>query len=84
VDWRVDLGDAWRRLSFEVGIQGNLDPAALLAPWPELERRARHVLDRAAGRPGHVFNLGHGLLPTTPVDSVRRLIDFVHQYRHGG
>jgi len=81
VDWRVDLDAAWRRLSYGVAVQGNLDPAALLAPWPELRRRARAVLDQAAGRPGHIFNLGHGVHPTTPVDNVRRLVDFVHDYR---
>jgi uroporphyrinogen decarboxylase len=80
VDWRVDLAEAWRRLSYGVAVQGNLDPAALLAPWPELKRRARAVLDQAGGRPGHIFNLGHGVHPTTPVDNVRRLVDFVHAY----
>jgi uroporphyrinogen decarboxylase len=65
----------------DLAIQGNLDPVALLAPWPALKQRARDVLDRAAGRRGHVFNLGHGILPRTPVDNVRRLVDFVHTYR---
>jgi uroporphyrinogen decarboxylase len=60
-------------------VQGNLDPAALLAPWPELRDRAQAVLDQAAGRPGHIFNLGHGLLPETPLENLRRLVDFVHQ-----
>jgi uroporphyrinogen decarboxylase len=82
VDWRVDLDTAWRRLGDGVGIQGNLDPVALLAPWPELRARATTVLERAAGRPGHIFNLGHGILPETPMDNVRRLVDFVHEYRH--
>jgi uroporphyrinogen decarboxylase len=62
-----------------VAVQGNLDPVALYAPWPELKKRAQIVLDQAAGRPGHIFNLGHGLLPQTPVDNVRRLVDFVHE-----
>jgi uroporphyrinogen decarboxylase len=83
VDWRIDLDTAWRRLGKRVAIQGNLDPLALLAPWPELRARARLVLDRAAGRPGHIFNLGHGILPGTPVDHVKRLVDFVHEYRTG-
>jgi len=78
VDWRIDLDAAWQRLSHEVAIQGNLDPAALLAPWPELKRRAQQVLDQAAGRHGHIFNLGHGLLPSTPLENLRRLVDFVH------
>ncbi len=78
VDWRIDLDVAWRQLGFDVAVQGNLDPAALLQPWPELRRRAQQVLDRAGGRAGHVFNLGHGVYPQTPVDNVRRLVDFVH------
>ena len=81
VDWRIDLDTVWRRLRPGLAIQGNLDPVALLAPWPALQQRARDVLDQAAGRPGHVFNLGHGILPSTPVDNVRRLVDFVHAYR---
>jgi uroporphyrinogen decarboxylase len=80
VDWRIDLDVAWQRLGPNVAIQGNLDPLALFAPWSELKQRARHVLDQAAGRPGHIFNLGHGILPQTPVDNVRRLVDFVHEY----
>jgi uroporphyrinogen decarboxylase len=81
VDWRIDLDDAWERLGPDVAIQGNLDPIALFAPWPELRQRAQAVLDRAAGRPGHIFNLGHGILPQTPVDNVRRLVEFVHEYK---
>jgi len=82
VDWRIDLGVAWQQLGPDVAIQGNLDPVALLAPWPQLRRRAKDVLDaaRAVGRSGHIFNLGHGILPQTPVDNVRRLVDFVHEY----
>ena len=78
IDWHVDLDAAWRRLGDDVAVQGNLDPTALLAPWPALEDRARHVMERAGGRPGHVFNLGHGVLPTTPPDNVKRLVEFVH------
>jgi uroporphyrinogen decarboxylase len=80
VDWRIDLDAAWTRLGDSVGVQGNLDPAALLAPWEELKKRAGRVLDQAGGRPGHIFNLGHGILPGTPVDNVKRLVDFVHDY----
>ena len=83
VDWRIDLGEAWRRLGLDVAIQGNLDPVALLGDWPELERRAAGVLESAGGRPGHIFNLGHGVLRDTPPDNVRRLVDFVHEYRVG-
>jgi uroporphyrinogen decarboxylase len=80
VDWRIDLDVAWKRLGPDVAIQGNLDPIALFAPWPELKKRANIVLDQAAGRSGHIFNLGHGILPHTPVDNVRRLVDHVHEY----
>jgi uroporphyrinogen decarboxylase len=78
VDWRVDLDAARARIGDGVPVQGNLDPLALLAPWPELERRIDAVLAQAAGRPGHIFNLGHGILPQTPVDNVRRLVEHVH------
>ena len=80
VDWRLDLADAWAILGENVAVQGNLDPVALFADWPALEERARAVLAAAAGRPGHIFNLGHGILPGTPLDSVRRLVDFVHAH----
>jgi len=80
VDWRIDLDVAWRQLGEEVAIQGNLDPVALFSPWPQLKQRAQRILELAGGRPGHIFNLGHGILPETPVDNVRRLVDFVHEY----
>ena len=79
LDWRVDLEQAWARLGYDVGVQGNLDPVALFAGIPEIRRRVRAILDRAAGRPGHIFNLGHGILPETPVDHVRALVDAVHE-----
>jgi len=79
VDWRVPLHEAWERIGFDVAIQGNLDPAACLAPWEALEAKALAVLRRAAGRPGHVFNLGHGVLPETPVENLQRLVDLVHE-----
>jgi uroporphyrinogen decarboxylase len=79
VDWRVDLDAAWARLGHDVAVQGNLDPVALLGPIPEIRRRAAAILDQAAGRPGHVFNLGHGVLPSTPVDHARALVDAVHE-----
>ncbi len=60
-------------------MQGNLDPVTLFAPWEEIQRRADNILARTAGRPGHIFNLGHGILPETPVDNVRRLVDYVHE-----
>jgi uroporphyrinogen decarboxylase len=78
-DWRVDLDDAWQRIGHDVGIQGNLDPVTLHAPVAEIRRQAEAILRRAAGRPGHIFNLGHGILPTTPVDHAIALVDIVHE-----
>ncbi|HEX4561962.1 MAG TPA: uroporphyrinogen decarboxylase [Gemmatimonadales bacterium] len=78
LDWRVELDEGWSRIGVERGVQGNLDPVALFAPPAELEARVRDVIARAQGRPGHIFNLGHGLLPNTPVDAVRRVVDLVH------
>ncbi|UCG51152.1 MAG: uroporphyrinogen decarboxylase [Candidatus Latescibacterota bacterium] len=78
IDWRIDLDEAWRRLGDGVAIQGNLDPAALFDPWDELKKKAKVILEQASGRCGHIFNLGHGILPKTPVDNVRRLVDYVH------
>jgi uroporphyrinogen decarboxylase len=77
LDWRVDLDDAWRVLGTDVAVQGNLDPAVLFAEPAAIRRAAGEVLARAGGRPGHVFNLGHGILPRTPVDHVRFLVDAV-------
>jgi uroporphyrinogen decarboxylase len=79
LDWRTDLDAAWARLGHDVAVQGNLDPAALLAPPAEIRARVAAVLAQAAGRPGHVFNLGHGVLPETPVDHVRAMVDAVHE-----
>lgn len=78
LDWRIALDDGWTRVGAERAVQGNLDPAALFAPPAELDARVRDVIDRAKGRTGHIFNLGHGVLPGTPVDAVRRVVDLVH------
>ena len=78
LDWRVDLAHSWHRLGSQVAVQGNLDPIVLFAPLPEIERQTRRILSKAGGRPGHIFNLGHGILPQTPVDHVRALVDLVH------
>jgi len=78
VDWRVNLADASRRLGGDVAIQGNLDPVVLFAPLSELERHVTHILSQVGDRPGHIFNLGHGILPQTPVEHVAALIDMVH------
>jgi uroporphyrinogen decarboxylase len=78
IDWRVPLNEAWERVGFDVAVQGNLDPAACLAPWEAVETKALAILRRVAGRAGHVFNLGHGVLPDTHPDTLRRLVDLVH------
>jgi uroporphyrinogen decarboxylase len=80
VDWRIDLNRAWECIDTGAGVQGNLDPSALLAPWDLLRRNAAEVLDAAAGRPGHIFNLGHGIFPSASEDAVKALADFVHEY----
>ena len=79
VDQRLSLADAWRRVGYDRGIQGNLDAARILAGWGPTEAGARAVLEEAAGRPGHVFNLGHGVLPQSDTGLLRRLVEFVHE-----
>jgi uroporphyrinogen decarboxylase len=81
LDWRVQLREAWDRLGPGVGVQGNLDPTVLFAPREEVERQTRRILDEAAGQPGHIFNLGHGILPHTPVDNVLAVVDIIRSYR---
>jgi uroporphyrinogen decarboxylase len=78
LDWRIDLDRGWDLVG-ERAVQGNLDPALVTGPWPAVRAGADDVLARAAGRPGHVFNLGHGVLPGTPVENLRRLVDHVHE-----
>ena len=79
VDWRISLRDAFDRLGNGVAVQGNLDPATLLGPRSALEAKVDEVLEQAQGRPGHIFNLGHGILPQTPVENVRAVVDWVHE-----
>jgi uroporphyrinogen decarboxylase len=79
IDHRVSLADAWRRVGYDRGIQGNLDAARVIAGWDATEVGARAVIAEADGRPGHVFNLGHGVLPDTDTALLRRLVDFVHE-----
>jgi len=79
IDWATPLDWAWSQLDYQVAVQGNLDPTLLFAPLPVLESKVADVLRRANGRPGHIFNLGHGILPETPVDNVRRVVDWVHE-----
>jgi uroporphyrinogen decarboxylase len=80
LDWRIPLDVGWSKVGHKVAVQGNLDPVVLLANRKQVEQRAREVLDRAAGRPGHIFNLGHGILPETPVENVRALAAYVQEY----
>jgi uroporphyrinogen decarboxylase len=80
VDWRVDIGEAWARVGYDVAIQGNLDPIILLGKPDLIEREVKRILDGTGGRPGHIFNLGHGILPNTPVENVVALIEAVHHY----
>jgi uroporphyrinogen decarboxylase len=79
IDWRMDLDTAWTRIGYDRGIQGNLDPTLLLTPWNVIEEGMHDVLRRAANRPGHIFNLGHGVLAPTPPEILRRLVDAVHE-----
>jgi uroporphyrinogen decarboxylase len=79
IDWRMDLDTAWKRIGYDRGIQGNLDPTLLLTPWNVIEKGMQDVLQRSANRPGHIFNLGHGVLADTPPEMLRRLVDAVHE-----
>ncbi len=79
LDWRIPLNDGWNLIGQDVAIQGNLDPAVLFAPLPEIKKRVTDILHRADGKPGHIFNLGHGILQNTPVDNVKAVVDMVHQ-----
>ncbi len=79
LDWRVELGPTWERLGFDVAVQGNLDPAVLLSTTAEIRRAAKAILDGAARRPGHIFNLGHGVHQETPVENVKTLVEIVHE-----
>jgi uroporphyrinogen decarboxylase len=84
LDWRIPLDEGWARLDYKCAVQGNLDPVLLFADWKELRSRAEDILRRAAGRPGHIFNLGHGILPETPVENVKNLARFVQEYAGAG
>ena len=81
VDWRINIDQAWMDISYRSAVQGNLDPAVLFAPLPELKLRVHEILKRTGTRPGHIFNLGHGILPETPVDHVRAVVDFVREFK---
>ncbi len=79
VDWRIPLHQAWQRIGYDRAIQGNLDPAVLLGPQELIHKQAQAILEQASGRPGHVFNLGHGILLDTPPENVQHLVEFVHE-----
>jgi uroporphyrinogen decarboxylase len=81
VDWRANIDQAWMDISYRSAVQGNLDPATLFAPLPELKLRVHELLKRTGSRPGHIFNLGHGILPETPVDNVRAVVQMVRDFR---
>ncbi len=81
VDWRMNIDQAWLDISYRSAVQGNLDPAALFAPLPELKNKIHEILRRTGNRPGHIFNLGHGILPETPVDSVKAAVQIVRDFR---
>jgi uroporphyrinogen decarboxylase len=81
VDWRINIDQAWMDISYRSAVQGNLDPAVLFAPLPELKARVHELLKRTGTRPGHIFNLGHGILPETPVDNVKAVVQIVRDYK---
>ena len=84
VDWRINIDQAWMDISYRSAVQGNLDPAVLFAPLPELRMRVHELLKRTGTRPGHIFNLGHGILPETPVNHVRAVVEYVREFRMSG
>lgn len=77
IDWRIRLDEGWKKIGYKKAIQGNLDPALLFAPLPVLKKEVESILKQANGRPGHIFNLGHGILPGTPVDHVKAVVEWV-------
>jgi uroporphyrinogen decarboxylase len=79
LDWRVRLDEGWRRVGHDRSVMGNLDPIVLFANQDQLRLQAKHILQQAEGRPGHIFNLGHGILPETPVENVIALVEMVHE-----
>lgn len=83
IDWKTPLGEAWSTLGDGVAVQGNLDPAVLFAPFETVQREVDRILDEAGGRPGHIFNLGHGVLPGTPEETVKRLVQYVRERSSG-
>ena len=81
LDWRVELADGWKRVGYHVAIQGNLDPVVLLGPQENIRERVDEILRAAQARPGHIFNLGHGILQHTPVENVQSVVERIHHFR---
>ena len=81
-DWRINIDDAWNKIGHDRSIQGNLDPTLLFAPIPIIRERVHDIMKRVSGCPGHIFNLGHGILQHTPVDHVKAVVEMVHEYQH--
>jgi uroporphyrinogen decarboxylase len=79
-DWRVDIAEAWKQVGYDKAIPGNLDPVVLFSTPSEIRKHTKKILDKTRGKPGLIFNLGHGILPKTPVDNVMALVDYVHEY----
>ena len=79
LEWRVRVDEAWKTVGYDKAVQGNLDPLSLLADQQTLQQRVEEVLKQAGGRPGHIFNLGHGVLPQTPVENAQALVKMVHE-----
>ncbi|MCH8830284.1 MAG: uroporphyrinogen decarboxylase, partial [Planctomycetes bacterium] len=82
IDWRVDLKDAWKIVGHDVAVQGNLDPVSLFADLKTLRERTADVMNAAEGRPGHIFNLGHGVMPEMDPENVKALVEMVHEMGH--
>ena len=82
IDWRIGIEDAWKKIGYDKAIQGNLDPLVMMSTQSYVKNEAKRILDEVGGRPGHIFNLGHGVLPNTPVDNVLSLVDTVHEYSY--
>ena len=83
VDWRIELAEAWRRVGYDAAVQGNLDPVVLFGPVEKIREQVEHILRSVQGRPGHIFNLGHGILPETPVETVQAVVEMVHNFPSG-
>jgi uroporphyrinogen decarboxylase len=81
LDWRAPLDEGWRAVGYDTAVQGNLDPTVLFAPLKTIKIYVEDILRRAEGRPGHIFNLGHGILQHTPVENVRAVVEMVHEWK---